>query len=72
VQPFNIVFLDPPYHENILLPCCHYLEKQGYLAKSAKIYLESNMAIQPEMLPVSWTLLKAKKAGQVYYHLAQC
>lgn len=72
VQPFDIVFLDPPYHDNILLPCCHYLEKQGYLAKSAMIYLESHVAIQADMLPASWTLLKAKKAGQVYYHLAQC
>ncbi len=69
-QPFDIVFLDPPYQENVLLPCCHYLEKHGFLAESAYIYLEAREVIKDNVLPPNWHLLKAKKAGQVYYHLA--
>lgn len=69
-QPFDIVFLDPPYQANLLLPCCEYLENHHYLANSAWIYLEANAAIEDNVLPSSWRLIKSKRAGQVYYHLA--
>lgn len=69
-QPFDIVFLDPPYQENILLPCCHYLEEHHFLAKQAYIYLEAQQAIQESDLPAGWRLLKSGKAGNVFYHLA--
>src|SRR3990167_10966830 len=34
---FDIVFLDPPYSENLLLPSCYYLEENGFLAQPAQI-----------------------------------
>lgn len=70
-QPFDVVFLDPPYQNNMLLPCCHFLEERGYLAESAYIYLEAHTNIKDNDLPPHWQLLKAQQAGQVYYHLAQ-
>ncbi|VVC75062.1 Ribosomal RNA small subunit methyltransferase D [Aquicella siphonis] len=69
-QPFDIVFLDPPYQEDLLLPCCHYLEEKGYLANSALIYLEARAIIKDNDLPQRWHIIKAQQAGQVYYHLA--
>ena len=69
-RPFDIVFLDPPYQENLLLPCCHYLEERGFLAKSAYIYLEARHPIKDNELPQNWRLIKNKQAGQVAYHLA--
>lgn len=68
---FDIVFLDPPFQENILLPTCFYLEENLFLAPSAYIYMESGSIINPNELPPNWKLLKAKKAGQVAYHLVQ-
>ncbi|MCD6039020.1 MAG: rsmD [Gammaproteobacteria bacterium] len=68
---FDIVFLDPPYQDNILLPTCFYLEEQGFLAKEAYIYLEAKDLLQQNELPAHWQLLKNKKAGQVFYHLAR-
>jgi 16S rRNA (guanine966-N2)-methyltransferase len=70
-HPFDIVFLDPPYQENLLLPCCEYLEKHGYLASSAYIYLEAQQVIKDNELPKNWRIIKSGKAGQVFYHLAQ-
>lgn len=67
---FDIVFLDPPYQENLLLPTCFFLEEQGMLADKAYIYLEAKELLQPSELPANWQLLKSKKAGQVAYHLA--
>ncbi|TAK71983.1 MAG: 16S rRNA (guanine(966)-N(2))-methyltransferase RsmD [Gammaproteobacteria bacterium] len=71
VQPFDIVFLDPPYNENILFPCCHFLETQGFLAPCAYIYLEARQLIRDNELPAHWRIIKSQQAGQVFYHLAQ-
>jgi 16S rRNA (guanine966-N2)-methyltransferase len=68
-QLFDIVFLDPPFKQDLLLPSCFYLEKQGLLAKNAILYLETNQLLQPTDLPVEWQLLKSKRAGQVAYYL---
>ncbi len=69
-KPFDIVFLDPPYQANLLLQTCQFLEEHHYLANSCHIYLEACENIKDNDLPKTWQLLKAKKAGQVYYHLA--
>ncbi len=68
-NPFDIVFLDPPYSENILLPCCFYLEEQHFLAPNAHIYLEARETIDEKNLPPHWEIMKSKRAGQVAYHL---
>ncbi len=70
-QPFDIVFLDPPFQENLLVPCCFYLEEKAFLADNAYIYLEAKETISAESLPANWQLLKSQKAGQVAYHLAK-
>lgn len=70
-RPFDIVFLDPPYQDNILLPCCQFLEEQKYLADFAHIYLEAQHAIEDNVLPANWHIVKSQKAGHVFYHLAQ-
>ncbi|MEO8402313.1 MAG: 16S rRNA (guanine(966)-N(2))-methyltransferase RsmD [Gammaproteobacteria bacterium] len=66
---FDIVFLDPPYAEKLLLPCCFYLEEQSFLAPNAYIYLESRDTVDESLLPKNWKILKSKRAGQVAYHL---
>lgn len=67
---FDVVFLDPPYQQNLLLPMCHYLEDQNLLADHAYIYLEARELIQDNVLPANWRIIKNKQAGQVFYHLA--
>lgn len=69
-QPFDVVFLDPPYQQSLLLPTCHYLEDKGFLAEQAYIYLEASEPIDETALPLTWQIIKSKKAGQVAYHLA--
>jgi len=68
---FDIVFLDPPYHENLLLPLCKMLEEKRLLAHPAFIYLESNDALDDTFLPANWNIIKHKKAGQVNYYLVK-
>lgn len=70
-QAFDLVFLDPPYESDLLLPTCFFLEKEGYLAKDAYLYLEAGAVIKDNDLPSHWQILKKAKAGQVFYHLVQ-
>jgi 16S rRNA (guanine966-N2)-methyltransferase len=70
-KPYDIIFLDPPYQQDILLPCCFYLEKNAFLADNAMIYLEAKALLKESDLPANWQIIKSKIAGQVAYHLAK-
>jgi 16S rRNA (guanine966-N2)-methyltransferase len=70
-QPFDVVFLDPPFNEDLLGPCCKFLEENDFLADGAYIYLEAPRPLTADDLPPNWELIKNKKAGHVAYHLAK-
>jgi 16S rRNA (guanine966-N2)-methyltransferase len=68
---FDLVFLDPPFHQNLLPATCTLLEEKGWLAERAWIYTESETPPSALQLPATWRLHREKKAGQVYYSLWQ-
>ena len=68
-QPFDIVFLDPPYAADLLEPACRLLAQQGWLAPDAHIYLECPAQGGLPVLPAGWLVHRAKRAGEVGYHL---
>jgi 16S rRNA (guanine966-N2)-methyltransferase len=69
-EPFDIVFLDPPFASALLAETAGQLEQGGWLAPNALIYIECPAAREPQdAVPRSWTPLKAKRAGEVGYHL---
>ena len=68
---FDLVFLDPPFHQNLLQDTCELLETHGWLAENAWIYTESENKPSSLSLPGNWRLHREKKAGQVYYALWQ-
>ena len=68
-EPFDVVFLDPPFHQNLLMPACTLLEERGWLANDAWIYTESETAPSTLGLPSNWRLHREKKTGQVHYAL---
>lgn len=69
--PYDLVFLDPPFGQDLLEPACALLEDRGWLAKDAWIYTESEAAPSTLALPGNWRLHREQKAGQVYYALWQ-
>jgi 16S rRNA (guanine966-N2)-methyltransferase len=70
-QPFDLVFLDPPFADQALPGLCARLESGGWLARGALIYLEDAASAGEPVLPAGWTLLRSKRAGEVGYHLAR-
>ncbi len=69
--PFDVVFLDPPFHQDLLIPACTALEANGWLSANALIYTESETAPERLSWPANWQLHRNKKAGQVWYSLWQ-
>lgn len=70
-QQFTLVFLDPPFHKNLIASTCAWLSTLDLLAPRALIYIETECELLPLPLPENWQILKSKLAGQVGYHLIQ-
>ncbi|MGB4335080.1 MAG: 16S rRNA (guanine(966)-N(2))-methyltransferase RsmD [Chromatiaceae bacterium] len=70
-EPFDLVFLDPPFSEDLLGPSCAALAQGGWLARGARVYLEASAMTGFPALPEGWRLLRDKQAGQVRYGLAE-
>lgn len=68
-RTYDIIFLDPPFHQNLVGPCCQWLAEHGYLAKNAYLYIEAEATLNPLPLSEHCTQLRSKTAGQVGYHL---
>jgi len=68
-QSFDIVFIDPPFRQNLITQTCELLEG-SWLAEQALIYVEME-AESEQIFPNNWQLLKEKIAGQVAYRLFQ-
>ena len=67
---FDVVFLDPPFSDDLLQPICQRLD-MGWLSDGARIYLEEDVSRPFPTLPSGWKWLREKTAGQVRYGLAQ-
>lgn len=67
---FGVIFLDPPYRQDFLqtiLPLCADL-----LAPAGVVYAESEASLEAETNAPwlqGWEILRADKAGMVFYHL---
>ena len=71
VQPYDIVFLDPPFALDVLASTCETLQRRGWVTAGSLIYLENDAGVGFPSLPAGWTLTRDKRAGQVRYGLAK-
>lgn len=66
-QRFDVIFLDPPFHQ-------HWLEKllpllPRHLSADGVVYVEAEASISDS---AGWIISKYGKAGNVHYHLLKC
>lgn len=67
-EPFDVVFIDPPFSQDLWQAVIAALETQGWLSAEASIYVETPRH-QPCPTPAYWQLHRDKQAGQVSYRL---
>jgi len=63
-EPFDLVFIDPPFDQNLWQPTIDSLVKHGHLNPNAAVYIESGRDC-PYIAPTQWRLHREKTAGQV-------
>ncbi len=69
-EPFDVVFLDPPYTAHALFEsCCERLENGGWLAEHAWLYLETAADERTFSFPPAWSPHREQRAGRVGYRL---
>lgn len=67
--PHHVVFIDPPFRKGLLNETISLLEKNGWLAEDAMIYVETEKELSLDGIPAHWHLHREKNAGQVSFRL---
>ena len=70
-EQFDLIFVDPPFRQNLAEKSCFLLEKNSWLSAQALIYVEVESELSDLSSPDNWMLLKEKTAGQVICRLYQ-
>jgi len=67
--PFDIVFIDPPFAEQLQVPVAQWLEANQYLTAKALIYIETKKDSDMAGLPEHWGCLKQSSTATIDYYL---
>lgn len=70
-QQFDLIFVDPPFRQNLAEKTCLLLENNSWLNNQALIYVEVESELNSLDIPANWLLIKEKEAGQVLCQLYQ-
>jgi 16S rRNA (guanine966-N2)-methyltransferase len=64
-KPFDIIFIDPPFHQQLVAKTLASLRAQKILAKDGLIYVEQEkkLALPEDLSP--WEVIKTQSVGQV-------
>ncbi len=65
-NPFDIIFIDPPYGKYELQQIIENLYEQSWADDESLIYLESNECLD-KLVSSKYELIRDSKAGNVYY-----
>ncbi|MCF7980734.1 MAG: 16S rRNA (guanine(966)-N(2))-methyltransferase RsmD [Pseudomonadales bacterium] len=68
IEPYNIIFLDPPFQQSLIEPSCNLLLEKNLLKPKAMIYIEVEASTQ-FTIPSSWQIFRETIAGQVASYL---
>ena len=67
-EPFDIIFLDPPFKQGYVEKCCDLIIQESLLKPHGLVYIESEKDLA---LPDGWQIKKQKTAGQVQSMLVE-
>ena len=70
-NPFDIIFIDPPFHHQFVPQILPLLQQNNWLAENALIYVETEKNHPPLPLAENWQIIKEKSAGMVTSRLIQ-
>ncbi|KFA59449.1 16S rRNA (guanine(966)-N(2))-methyltransferase RsmD [Gilliamella sp. Choc4-2] len=69
-KQFDIIFIDPPFHQSLVEKTVSQLEGNNWLKPSSYIYIETELTHNvTSYIPTNWHLHREKAAGQVQSYL---
>jgi 16S rRNA (guanine966-N2)-methyltransferase len=68
-QPYDIVFIDPPFGQSLVEPACNALVNRHLLNPQAMVYIETAATEPAPKIPGDWLAHREKTAGGVTYRL---
>lgn len=68
-ENYDLIFLDPPFNQNLLPRCIEQIELHGLLQPKGIIYIECETSNANYSVPSSWQLLKQTASKQVVARL---
>lgn len=71
-QPFDVVFLDPPFADDCLVSVCDRLVGVGWLSTDCAVYLEQDAARPWADCPASLRVDRESRAGRSMQRLLRC
>ncbi|PLW83767.1 16S rRNA (guanine(966)-N(2))-methyltransferase RsmD [Kineobactrum sediminis] len=66
---YDIVFIDPPFGQDLVPPACAALHGNKLLNNKASVYIETAVSDLVQLPPEPWQLYREKTAGAVRYCL---
>lgn len=67
-EPFDLIFLDPPFADGLWKDCCDLIAKNRLLAPEALIYVESPLETKL-ITPINWHPHRSLKTGNIHAQL---
>ena len=69
LQPFDIVFMDPPFRKGWLTTLLPLIDVHGWVKPGSWVYVEHESDLPAPTAPANWQLHRQKTSGQVTYCL---
>ena len=70
-QPYELIFLDPPFNKNLLPQTIQRIADKALLAIDGVIYIECEGQGAVYSVPENWQLLKEKRSAQILARVYQ-
>ncbi|WP_340679205.1 16S rRNA (guanine(966)-N(2))-methyltransferase RsmD [Paraglaciecola sp.] len=71
-QQFDLIFLDPPFHQNLLPPIIQLIDELNLLTEDGVLYIESESQAADYKIPANWQLVKERQSSQLCSRLYRC
>jgi 16S rRNA (guanine966-N2)-methyltransferase len=70
-DPFDLVFLDPPFSASLIKKSIVALDSGSLLSNHSLVYLEQNRRDHAPLVPENWSVYREKSSGEVSCFLYQ-
>lgn len=70
-KQYDIVFIDPPFQQNLVAPSLAVLERSGVLKNGSLVYIEHEAGLVPDPISSKYEIVKDKSTSQLRYVLAE-